>query len=237
MKEVLKSILECPKHKKDDCPVVRKFRETVGELPVPEAYLGSKKAQFMIVGINPGMGYVRVGANQFKPVNLWSLKMRGVPYADFDLYVKTYMNKIRDYLIEPFLKYAWQYRRVCKIFNYSPENGEVMITNLVHCPSKRWHKDFTRDEQNTAFELCNELHPCRDIIKKVGPELVLLHGIDVVRFFCRLFDWNVEKKDIPIKKERNGIDYVLSRHLQSRAFPDWNALEKIAKTLEEKTLK
>lgn len=222
MINVVRSILECPERNKD-CPVARKFRETAEGPLIPEAYLGSPKAKFVIVGINPGMTYNLQG----NPISLWSWEMRDVSSADFDFYVKTYMNKIKDYLTNPFLKDTWQYRRVCKIFNYSPENGEVMITNLAHCPTKNWSEDL-----NTVFEHCYQ--SCKDIEKEVGPELVLLHGLPVVHFFSRLFNWNVKSKDIPIKKERNGRSYVLSRHLQSPTIQkDWKALENIAKTLKE----
>jgi len=226
MIKVVRSILECPERNKD-CPVARKFRETAEGPLIPEAYLGSPKAKFMIVGINPGITEVK---EEKKTTGLMSYLMRDAPphafERDADLYIEVYQRRSKDFL-KLFVEDAWQYRRVCKIFNYSPENGEVMITNLAHCPTTNWSEDL-----NTAFEHCYQF--CKGIEKEVGPELVLLHGLPVVRFFSRLFNWNVKNKDIPIKKERNGRSYVLSRHLQSPTIQkDWKALENIAKTLKE----
>jgi len=222
---------------KDVCPVTRKFMETAGELPIPEAYIGSPKAKFLIVGINPGMTYVR-NEEAKEPVSLWAWEMRDVSPTDFDRYIEIYIDKIEDYLAT-FIRPSWQYRRVCKIFNYSPENDEVMITNLVLCPSEGWDRVFSQEEQNRAFMYCNKF--CRDIIKKVNPELILLHGLPVVKFYSRLFGLNVQKKDLPIKKEIDGRTYVLSHHLQSLHSPRlqayWKKFEEIAKNLRRTNIR
>jgi len=137
MIELVKSILECPEHNKDKCPAARKFKEGVEEPLIPEAYLGSPEAKFIIVGFNPGM----TANHEGKPISLWSREVRVSSSLHFDdFFVKTYMKRIKHYLMDTFLEDGrnWQYRRVCKIFDYSPEKGEVMITNLAHCPTKNW---------------------------------------------------------------------------------------------------
>jgi uracil-DNA glycosylase len=223
MMELVRRILECPARNKD-CPVARRFRETAEGPLIPETYLGSPRAKFIIVGFNPGMTYNREG----KPISLWSSAMSDFSSACFDdFYVKTYMDRIKDYLTDPFLKDTWQYDRACKIFNYSPENDEVMITNLAHCPTKKWG-DLDEDEQNEIFRRCHQF--CEDIIGEVDPQLVLLHGRTVVEFFSRIYGWRVNRKDVlPLKREENGRKYILSSYLQQPL--NWRALENIAKTL------
>jgi hypothetical protein len=59
MESVEKRIFDCPNNKGNDCPVAMKLRENnkgnpKGDAPIPEAYLGSPRSKFVILGINPG---------------------------------------------------------------------------------------------------------------------------------------------------------------------------------------
>jgi len=228
IRDVEKRIFECPKHRVEVCPVAKKFKEVNGELPIPEAYLGNPKAKFMIIGINPG---------------------QSVNYLDHDFEV--YQSEIRGFLKTKW-KGAWAWDYVIEIFGYPPrEKDGVIITNLVHCPTPSWGQKIKKTDQwylvdekrEEAIKLCN--HFCFDIVEKVDPELILLHGPDVVKFFSDHYGWSVEdSKSMDITgdiKKGDGRKYVLSQHLvrlifcsknpQKSSHKAWQKLKDAATTL------
>jgi len=230
MRDVEKRIFECPRYKGDICPVARKFKEVNGELPIPEAFLGNPIARFMIIGINPG---------------------QSENYLDCDFEV--YQSEIKGFLKDPTRwqgSWAWDY--VTAIFGYPPrEKDGVIITNLVHCPTPSWGQKIKKTEQwyladeekKEAIKLCN--HFCFDIIEKVDPELILLHGPDVIKFFSDYYGWNVEDpKTMDIIgniKKGDRRNYVLSQHIvrltfcsknpQKTSHRAWKALKEAAEKL------
>ena len=223
MRDVEKEIFECAIYNYKDCPVAKKFKEVNRELPIPEAYLGSPKSKFMIVGINPGASrnYICGGACE-----------------NFE----EYQHWIRQHV-----PLFWQYNYVTDIFCYPPlKQGGGTVTNLVHCPTPSWTKQkedkwqLSEAEKQKSIELCGPF--CFKIIDKVNPELILLHKRDVVEFFSRRCEWdisaNAKNKDIHERTKRcNGRTFVLlARHLASiRTKKDetWEVLKEAAKKLKK----
>lgn len=218
VKEVAKRIFECPNKKV--CPVAKKFSENNdGELPIPEAYVGNSKAKFMIIGINPGQSknYL-LGAN-----------------------LTEYISEIEDFLEAGRLR-SWQYEYAAEIFRYTYLD-DVLITNLVHCPTPSWTRNpsdewkLSNEEKKESIELCNQF--CLEIIKEVDPEFILLHGQPPIEFFSTYYEWGIEEKkptDINgVTKKGDGRTFVLSQHLQSirakKCEGAWKALEEASKRL------
>jgi hypothetical protein len=230
VESVERRIFDCPKNKGNDCPVEMKFKENnkgnpKGDVPIPEAYLGNPEARFMIIGINPGQceNYLE---NNFE----------------------AYQHQIRGFLKSPQWKSSWTWDYAVKIFGYpSRQEDGVLITNVVHCPTPSWRRQkeekwrLSEEEKQMSIELCN--HFCFEIIEKVNPELILLHGLDTVRFFADHCGWwdidkNAENKDIhglPPKICDNRT-FVLSRHLTSMCFKKgqgkWIPLEEIGRSIK-----
>jgi uracil-DNA glycosylase len=237
MMELEKEIFECsqPEYKGNICPVAKKFKENnKGERPIPEAYLGNPESKFMIIGVNPGQS-------------------TNYLCADFGVY----QTQIRGFLKDPTkwsrARGGWVYDDVIEIFGYpSREEGGVIITNLVHCPTPSWAKNvkgkwkLSEEEKQESIKLCGPF--CLDLIKKINPELVLLHGPDAIRFFSDRYGWNIKDpnsidmmKDV---KKANGRNFVLSPHLvrlvfcskdpQKPSHRAWQALKETAKELEKR---
>ncbi|MFH1774993.1 MAG: hypothetical protein ABH874_08560 [Methanobacteriota archaeon] len=201
LREIAKRVFECPKNKRDECPVAKVSTEIYGKPRNPVPYLGIPiKAKFIIIGINQGES--------------------NIEDSDFDndlVWMEDFFNN-KDF----FTDLIWKnYERAARILNYSPENEEIIITNLVHCPTLGWTNPpkewkLNNEEKERSIDLCN--HFCLEIIKEVNPELILLHGLDVVKFFNKHYNWglpdNIKSKDINGKiKEGDGRTFVLSRHL------------------------
>jgi hypothetical protein len=218
MINVERKIFECSlsQNKGTLCPVACKFKAKIKERPIPEAYLGNPKSKFMIIGINPGANHIK--CNNFEEYQSW----------------------IRNHTVS-----FWQYHYAAEIFGYSLRNNEGMVTNLIHCPTPGWsvQKDETWRlsdiEKQKSLELCSPF--CFEMIDKVDPELILLHGLDVAKFFSDHCGWGIprdaENKDIHgLKKRCNSRTFVLSRHVRSMCFKKgqgaWKPLEEVARNIE-----
>lgn len=222
MRDVDKEIFDCPSREGNTCPVAKKFKQVTGELPIPEAYLGNPESKFMIIGINPGerKNYICGGACES---------------------FEEYQNWLRQHV--PFF---WQYHYATELFGYPAlKKGGGIVTNLVHCPTPSWTRQKEEKwrlidvEKKKSVELCSQF--CLEMIEEVSPDLILLHGLDVAKFFSNYCKWGLgeeaQNKDIHgLMRMCNGRTFVLSRHLRSIADKKgqgvWRALKEAAKKLE-----
>lgn len=204
------------------CPVAKKFKEINGERPIPEAYLGNPRAKSMIIGINPGSSENYLDCN----------------FEDYQQAIRDFW-KLGEGSLMP---YRWVWNQVVEIFNYpSFKEDGALVTNLVHCPTKFWNRKvektdkwfLTEEEKKKALTLCNRF--CLDLIEKVDPELIFLHGSDVLKFFSDNYRWNVkDPKSLNIvdnlKQGDDGRTYVLSPHIQRLAYCSKNPMKESYRT-------
>lgn len=217
LEQLLRDIHNCPHAVRGKCPVADKFKKQSSKKvdPVPEAYRArNPKAKLIIIGINPGIGTDDKGncANEYS--------------NDFEKY--------KAELKQPLDRRFWQYYKAANLLRYDFIN-EVMVTNLIHCPTRNWtnKKDkewwLEADEKCESIKLCN--HFCFELVDEVKPDSILLHGLDVIEFFRKRLDWqdipqNPKSIDIQGKREKwEGRTVIMSRHLQSiRDNVSWNKL-------------
>lgn len=91
-----------------------------------------------------------------------------------------------------------------------------------------------------SIDLCSQF--CFEIMEKIDPELVLLHGSNAIKFFSNRYGWdvneNAKSEDINgIIKKGDGRRYVLSQHLRSMTWarddPRWTPFKDAATKLEK----
>jgi hypothetical protein len=207
VESVERKIFDCPRKEGNNCPVAMKFKENnkgnpKGDVPIPEAFLGNPQSRFMIIGINPGASENYIKCKNFEEYQKW----------------------IREHLPS-----FWQYHYATEIFGNLPlKQGGGIVTNLVHCSTPSWRRQKEREwqlselEKEKSLELCSQF--CIEMIERVDPELILLHGLDTVRFFADHCGWkdidkNAENEAIHgLQKTCNNRTFVLSRHLRSMCF-------------------
>jgi len=230
---VERKIFECSLSQNNgtSCPVACKFKANNNdERPIPEAYLGNPTSKFMIIGINPGAKENYIGEEEEEK------KKNFIEGTSFEKYQDWIGQHIPSF---------WQYGWVAQIFGYSLKNREGIVTNLIHCPTPRWTVQKEKEwrlsdaEKQKSIELCSPF--CLEMIEEVNPKLVLLHGLDIVKFFSNYCGWgigkNAENKDIHgLVKRCNNRTFVLSRHLRSMCFKRgqgaWKPLEEVARNIE-----
>lgn len=217
-------IFECSSctDKGKKCPVAQRFKTNTGEEAVPEAYLGKPESGFMMVGINPGSDENYIQGQEFDG----------------------YLSWIRDYWLGGYDKRLWRiYGEVAEVFGYSLEKDEVVVTNLVHCPTKSWSKRddiawwLDKSEKQKAIDLCSDY--CFDLISEYNSKVIFVHGFDVVRAFSKHYNWGIKEQDVNSKflqgkviTTNNNQHFVLSRHLASFQFSKnheyWNRIREAA---------
>jgi hypothetical protein len=208
------------------CPVSKKFRENTGERSIPEVYLGKPESRFMVAGINPGD------------------EENYLPISDFD----KYLEQVRGYWLKEYPKRTWViYEYVANLFGYSLQNNEVIVTNLVHCPTKSWSKRegsekwlLSEGEKVKAIDLCSSY--LFDIIVKYKPKVIFVHGFDVIRSLSNHYNWGIREENLNSEYIQgkifkvNDSSFVLSRHIASMQFSKghkyWKRLEDAAKKLK-----
>jgi len=237
MTNVERKIFECslPQNNGTSCPVACKFKANNPneKRPIPEAYLGNLRSKFMIIGINPGAKENYIGKNGEDGEEKKKNFVEGKSFEEYQKWIREHVPSF------------WQYNYVAQIFGYSLRNGEGIVTNLIHCPTPGWsvQKDETWRlsdvEKQKSLELCSPF--CIEMVDEVNPELVLLHSLDVVKFFSNYCGWgigeNAENKDIHgLVKRCNNRTFVLSRHLRSMCFKRgqgaWKPLEEVARNIK-----
>lgn len=199
--EFAKRICDC--QNRHLCPVVKfnKINYKLPNGPIPLPWWKNinlprgHETELMIIGINPG--------GKEEDVSNW----------DFNNYMLEDEN-IGDILSWP---YHENYECVIEIFGQKEESG-VVVTNLVLCPTPHWARDLSNEEKEKTIELCSPF--CLEIIQNFNPKFIFLHGLDVIKFFGKHYNWNLaedlKSKDINGRIEKgNGRKFVLSQHLTS----------------------